>query len=85
MRKGYIEGEKVGKRRVDDLKYLYKTSVFLWRLKKKKKISNTQLQGTRIKYLYALVNNLGIEMQLLNILHQARCSDNISIAARCTS
>jgi len=22
----------VGKRRVDDLKYLYKTSVFLWRL-----------------------------------------------------
>lgn len=41
MRKGYIEGEKVGKRRVDDLKYLYKTSVFLWRLKKKKNIQYT--------------------------------------------
>lgn len=50
-----------------------------------KKRSNTQLQGTGIKYLYALVNNLGIEMQLLSILHWAQYSDNISIVARCTS
>lgn len=50
---------------------------------KRKKKSNTQLQGTEIKYLYPLANNLWIEMQLLSIPHHARLSDNISIASRC--
>lgn len=49
----------------------------------KEKKSNMQLQGTEIKYLYPLANNLWIEMQLLSIPHQARLSDNISIASRC--